>query len=770
MRKLFVFSILFSLACGVEGREWFWYRYASRIVSKYSIVFNEPPSHIPSTFSVDGPLLGNGSTGVAISGQPEQQVFYLARNDFWRLKSSYNESFPCVLGKLELNMPAFKDATYLVEQDLYTGTTYQRFSKDKHAVVIKMYVSANEDLLIMEMKNTGLETIRGNLVLKVAHDEAAAFQSVMNRGIDNNIQWISRQFDNEVEIPTKAACAIKLMDPSPSTSASSLWHSGFDAKAGRFYLPKNESLYAVVSFSSNFKTNDCANHVLERVKSIEAGDFFDIFSEHKSWWDTYWNKSLIVINDPVIELDYYRSLYISGSSSRDLEFPPGIFGTWVTKERPEWNGDYHLNYNHQSPYYALFSSNRIEQALPYNYPILAMEEKGREYGKNIYGIDGILMPVGIGPKSMDITKEGPVTHEVRQFYIDDGFIEDGGLFFYQKSNALHCVPNMAMLCYYTYDKDYIKLVYPFIKGVVEFWEEYLKFENDRYVIHNDAVQEGPNGDVNPIMTLGFLRLSLQTLIDMSAELKVDQDRIAKWNEILEKLSKFPTYQNDGKTFFAASEKGWHSSSNHSNLCQIIFPGGQVHLDSDEELLQIARATMTHDLGTTSWYETLHTNSNYPSAVRIGLDHDTIYNDLKYFIEKYRGTNGYLKEYMVGIEACSTTPATINEMLLRSHPNVVEVFPVWNKEKDAVFQDLRAEGAFLVSSRLLDGDVQYIKITSEQGRDCNILNPWDAKTLSIIRNGKDTKVDVGERFTLKTSKNEILIIAPWDDDIRDNSSL
>ena len=129
MRKLFVFSLLFILVCAVDGRSWFWYRYASRIVSKYSIVFNEPPSHIPSTFSVDGPLLGNGSTGVAISGQPEQQVFYLARNDFWRLKSSYNESFPCVLGKLELNMPAFKDATYLVEQDLYTGTTYLRFSK-----------------------------------------------------------------------------------------------------------------------------------------------------------------------------------------------------------------------------------------------------------------------------------------------------------------------------------------------------------------------------------------------------------------------------------------------------------------------------------------------------------------------------------------------------------------------------------------------------------------------------------------------------------------
>ena len=74
MRKLFVFFLLFFLVSGVDGRSWFWYRYASAIVSKYSIVFNESPTHIPSAFSVDAPLLGNGSTGVAISGKPEKQV------------------------------------------------------------------------------------------------------------------------------------------------------------------------------------------------------------------------------------------------------------------------------------------------------------------------------------------------------------------------------------------------------------------------------------------------------------------------------------------------------------------------------------------------------------------------------------------------------------------------------------------------------------------------------------------------------------------------
>ena len=37
------------------------------------------------------------------------------------------------------------------------------------------------------------------------------------------------------------------------------------------------------------------------------------------------------------------------------------------------------------------------------------------------------------------------------------------------------------------------------------------------------------------------------------------------------------------------------------------------------------------------------------------------------------------------------------MLLQSHDQTIRVFPVWLKGKDASFRNLRAYGAFLVSS-------------------------------------------------------------------------
>jgi len=746
-RIFFVIGFLTTFFFTQADRGWFYYRSASQVVPNYKLIYHEPPEEIPVNYSVDAPLMGNGSLGVAIAGDAGNLNFYLARNDFWRLVSSYNESYPAVLGKLEIKIPKLVGAGYYAEQDLYSAISTLKFAQNGYSMEIRTYVYSDEDLLILELENNGDKTISGEMNLLTPDSETEGLPSEMIQGVDGNVQWISRQFEKDVDIKTKAACALKI----------------FDATNPKFYVRPGKTLYVALASSSNFKSNDCESTVLGKVTNIKKHDFIDIKDNHEQWWDKYWNKSFVILGDPVIEKAYYRSLYLMGSSSRDPEFPPGIFGTWITKERPKWNGDYHLNYNHMAPYYGLFSANRIEQALPYNYPIIAMEKRARQYARESFGIDGIYMPVGIGPKGIDVTYSGEGAKRRKQFYLDHGFVDAGGLFFHQRSNALHCINNMSMLCYYTYNKDYIKLVYPFIKGVVAFWEEYLTFENGRYVAYFDGVHEGPNGDMNNTLTLGFLRNALQTLIDMSKELNTDQGKVPVWENILNKLSDYATYEKNGKKFLADSEKGYFST-NHPVLLQIVFPGGQIHKDSDPELLKMAKNCALEDAKTNLWNHPLHTSSNYPSAVRLGLNPDTIWYHLRNFITEYFDENGFLKDSPVGIENCSSVVTTVNEMLLRSRPNIIEVFPVWNMKYNAIYQDLRAEGGFLVSSRVTQGGVAYIKITSEKGRDCNTVNPWlqeGGKTVSIIRNGKEVKKDVNERFAIKTSPGEVIIIKPWD---------
>ena len=77
----------------------------------------------------------------------------------------------------------------------------------------------------------------------------------------------------------------------------------------------------------------------------------------------------------------------------------------------------------------------------------------------------------------------------------------------------------------------------------------------------------------------------------------------------------------------------------------------------------------------------------------------------------------------GIETSGGIDA-IHLMLLQSNEGFLRLFPCWFPDKDAGFKQLRARGAFLVSSELRDGRVRYIEIESEKGKECRILNPWE----------------------------------------------
>jgi alpha-L-fucosidase 2 len=51
------------------------------IVSKYKTEWSEPPELTPADKAVDGPLLGNGDMGVAISGTAKEHQFILCKSD-----------------------------------------------------------------------------------------------------------------------------------------------------------------------------------------------------------------------------------------------------------------------------------------------------------------------------------------------------------------------------------------------------------------------------------------------------------------------------------------------------------------------------------------------------------------------------------------------------------------------------------------------------------------------------------------------------------------
>ena len=469
---------------------------------------------------------------------------------------------------------------------------------------------------------------------------------------------------------------------------------------------------------------------------------------HRKWWAAFWQESCVHIDDPVIEKQYYLSQYILASSSRNPEFPPPIFGTWITTDDPNWMGDYHLNYNHMAPYYGLYSSNHIEQAAPYDAPILDFFDRGKYYAKKLLGVRGVYLPVGIGPKGVETTWDSCAVDNLVPHY------EEGGLFFGQKSNASYAVVNMSMRWFATYDLEYGEKVYPFIKAVAEFWEDYLTWDGKRFVSESDSIHEGSGTDANPILSLGLIRCVMRTVIDLSNELGLDGDRQATWLHIMEHLSEFPVYERNGKKVFRLCETGIDWWQNNTLGIQHIYPSGTIGPGADPELLRISRDTIDE---MDRWFDGNGMNSLYPAAVRVGYDPEIILARLHEHCEKNLHANGFTRGNPHGIETCSTVPNTINEMLCMSYGGIIRVFFNWPLDRDASFGTLRAQGAFLVSSSLVGGAVTEVSIRSERGEMCRVANPWPGQTVRVERDSREDAVETmdDEVLSIATRSGEFL---------------
>ena len=736
---------------------------AERIVSQYKAVMSAPPQGVPSRNIVGAPLMGNGSTGVVISSAPQAWPlqFWICKSSFCKLRHDHRKGGPRPFGGLDLSLPALKDSSWQTEQDVYSGITKGKFANGTHAVSMRSFVAATEDLLIIQLTNDGKEAVDGGCKLWALPGRGTKEQTfdATDKPLCVTKDYLAGEEGGKqpAEIPTSAAAALKIVGQ----------------KDLAFKLEPGKTLTIALALKSNFDEKDPAAAVQKLVLDLTEEKLAALEQQHRQWWKDFWTKSLIEIGDPALEKDYYLYNYQVGSSVRDKVFPPGLFGLWTTHDDPNWCGDYHLNFDWQSQYYAMYKSNFIEQADCFNQPCLDFMERGKWLAQNCQGCRGVYYPVGIWAKGMESSRQPG-----RQIPA----VENGGVFMGQKTDAAYCLVPMAMQWYHTYDPAFAKRVYPFVIEVVNFWEDYLRFEPagspppenfaarppvatvdgvpvdqipvgklppGRYAIYNDSIQESSGPDYNNPLSLGLAYNTFTLALDMSKELGVDADRREKWQHIVKNLSKFATFEKDGKTVFRYSEKGTEWIDGNSVGIQHIYPAGAIGLDDDPKLIETALNTL--NAKGRPWFSDNGLNSQYPAAVRMGADPATILDRLR---KQGRMANGFQ-----GSIESSTLPNALNEMLCMSHRQVLRVFRGWPKDKDARFWNLRAEGAFLVSAALKGGEVQYVRIHSDKGRDCTVVNPWPGKGASVYRDGGQVETLTGDRFTLKSKAGETFVLGP-----------
>lgn len=700
---------------------------ATNQVGSFINIWTKPPVRIPNDVSVDAPLMGNGDVTMSVGYKGDCLRYYLSKNDFWRLRSQADGlSGPRVAGFLDIKIEGFNDAGFTAKQIISNGISTCLLNKSSQKVETKSWVSATGNMIFIEQR-----TIEKPVKVSINLTAPENPQAKLKTGKTGVIHWLTRAFTDSVDISAEVAIALKTINYTGNT----------------IVIQPGKKLIIALAIESKFKKAEPLDYVLERIKKINKRAVESLMQKHNKWWEAYWNKSSVTVEDTVLMKAYYLGLYTMAACSRDEKFPPGIFG-WTTTDSPAWNGDYHLNYNFQAPFYGLYAANRLEQGIPHDAPLIDFMPRGEWYAKNITNTRGILYPVGIGPMGIETTRNF-------ELYRNTGNFEQGGLFFGQRSDAAYGLINMAQHWRCTYDVAYGKKIYPYALAIANFWEDYLKFENGRYVIFNDAIHEGSGKDKNPVLSLGLIRNAFDLVIDLSSALKADENRQTKWEDILNKLSDFPVQTRNGRKVFRYTEEGVDWWDGNGLGIQQIYPANAITLDSKEELLTVARNTIDE---MQRWQDTNTSNSFFVAAIRVGYDPSVILNELhKYALHTY--PNGFQLNNPHGIENSCTVANALNEMLCMSAGNAIRLFPVFPKDQSASFKNIRTWGAFMVSARLKNGIVSAVKIISEKGRPCTIVNPWPRKTIRLIRNGKIAETASGSRFTLKTDVNETIEFKP-----------
>lgn len=726
-------------------------------VPPYKALFNSPATNIPTSRPPDAPVSGNGDLGIVLGGTPDKLCIYMGKNDFWKSKPSYPEGGLCLPGGVNVFIPELEGASYYAEQVLANGSINATLKKGDLTVSLKLTVPATANIVIAAI------TVTGKPVTVNLHAWAKqGFESRVDSGEAGNIQYAQRHFEQpDLDWPSHVAIAVNAVGQKGTT----------------FTIKPGSATIIAAGICTNHENKNYLSTAIARAKAVTAVTVKKYAQKNDAWWKQFWSKSYINIGDTMLEKYYYGSQYLLACCSRNNVFPPGLCGNTITDDATNtWEGDYHLNYNYQAPWWGSYSSNHIELTEGYDRPVLDYLPKAKRHAQEELQKKGVYYPTGIGPKGFTATVF-PVTEEkmVRRYGTKQSGLVGKTMFRGQQSNALFITANMFLRFYTTYDKKYVQKIYPFLQEVDHFWQDYLVFENGYYNSYNDNFWEiGPgnpnwkedmkSGDTNNTATLGLLKMFYKGMIDISAFLGVDQNKVEKWKHIKNNLYPLPVLKYNDVTRLIATERGkgpgslGRTNPGFGRLMGYtwVFPSGIAGVKTDPAFAEILRKEVgrwdTEGSGDPGWknkgngFETYYT-----TAIRVGYDPVAVINKLKERIREKALPNLWVMQSGGFTETLSGIPSCINEMLLQGYEGMIRVFPAW-PGGDATFDKLRTHGAFVVSGQKKNGKVQYIKIVSEKGRDCRVENPWPGKGVVVTMAGKKVKIKTDNNIVSFSTKN------------------
>lgn len=458
------------------------------------------------------------------------------------------------------------------------------------------------------------------------------------------------------------------------------------------------------------------------------------YTSHSSWWKRFWSKSAIHIPDALLEKQWYLEQYKFGAASRQGAPPISLQAIWTADNGrlPPWKGDFHHDLNTQLSYWPGYSANHLDESMAYLDHLDQNKANYKRYTKMYFGKTGLAVP---GVTTLDGTEMG-------------GWIQ------YSLSPTVSAWlgQHYYLQWRYSMDRGFLqRRAYPWIKDAATFIENITILDNTGHrTLPISSSPEINDNDIsawfhqNTNYDLSLMKFIFKAAAEMASELGIKTEA-SHWKKILSQYDDFALTAANELMF--APGMAYNQSHRHFSNMMSIHPLGLIKWEDGPRAQSIIKNSihLLDSIGPAYWCG--YSYSWLANMKARAKDGEGAAKDLTIFAKAFCSVNSFHlngDQTKSGYSRYQYRPFTlegnfafasgIQEMLIQSYAGFIEVLPAipaaW---KDVTFENLRTEGAFLVSVKKSEDQVSEIKIVSEKGGKTKLKLPFKTWFTNVRKN-------------------------------------
>lgn len=632
---------------------------------------------LPQKFD-HGAFAGNGTLGLTVFQEDQKALrFAMGRND---VTSRARDNTRLLMGGLRLTTRG-KIIGGELRTDLWNAEIRGTVTTDAGAITFRALVHAKRNVVVIDCSGSGGEA-------------ACAWSWMPEKAVTGQGRFDS--FENLANPPCVAGQTDGVAWCEQKRTAGGSYTAAWTEKTSRLLF----------TIADTFPQDESKTTAVETVRRAASEAPDALLKSHRDWWHAYYPASFVSVPDAQIEGFYWIQMYKLASAMRPDGMVMDLQGPW--NRATDWPRIW-WNLNIQVAYSPVYAANRLELGESFTRFIDSRRQAFVANAKELWGFDDCATTPHT--TSYDGSNGNGFAAKKWSGYINPGDFTWALWLYWQQYR-------------YSMDESLVKdqgkhAFYPLLKASVNLYLHLLAPGEDKKLhlprLHSPEYGEAPDNNYN----LSLLRWGCGTLLALNERYHLDDPQIPEWKRVLNDLTPYP--QNENGFMVGAGLPFAHSHRHWSHML-MVWPLHAISCEQPENkelVIKSLRHWLTVDDAREvyGWsaavaahlYATLGDGENALKQLRSHHDNKRFVMPNTQYIE---GSPVY--------ECSLVAASSLQYMLLQSWGGTMRIFPAMPQEwHTATYQNLRAEGAFLVSAIRKDGRTGWVRIESLAGEPCRV---------------------------------------------------